>query len=51
MHAVMLEVLNLFTFYVLLVAAGLLATQEVGEQRGTAADVVLENDITGPTQR
>jgi hypothetical protein len=40
MHAVMLTVLNLFTFYVLVVAAGLLATQDVGEQRSTAANVV-----------
>jgi hypothetical protein len=39
LHAVMLTVLNLFTFYVLVVAAGLLATQDVGEQRSTAADV------------
>jgi hypothetical protein len=39
MHAIMLTALNLFNFYVLAVAAGLLATQNVGEQGSTAADV------------
>jgi hypothetical protein len=41
MHAVMLTVLNLFIFNVLVVAASLLATQDVREPQSMAADVGL----------